>query len=250
MRFATSPLIRRPPPPRVLLGAAGFLVGSVPVTVLGYAATHGWAPLRELDQGTADRLHSWALRTPDAVSFLQSVSTVMHPWALRAVIAAAAVWLLVRRQGRLALWAVVSIAGAGVMDYSLKLVVQRARPVLPHAVATAPGYSFPSGHALSSVVAFGVALLLVLPLVHGIWRVVAWVVTVGCVLLVGFARVALGVHFVSDVLAGWLLGLGWLSVTVAVFESWRRAGGARPHKARDVLSEGVDPAGSNVAVER
>jgi membrane-associated phospholipid phosphatase len=236
--------------PRLALAAGGFLLAVVPVTVLAYAATHGWTPLQDLDQGTADRLHAWAVRSPGAVSFLQWVSTVLHPWALRVVAALAVAWLLFRRQLRLALWVTTAIVGAGVLDFTLKLVVHRARPVLPEAVASAPGYSFPSGHALASIVKLGVALLLVLPLLHGRRRVVAWAVAVGCVLLVGFARVALGVHFVSDVLAGWLIGLGWLAVTVAAFESWRRASGRRPHDAADVVSEGVDPAGSQIAAGR
>jgi undecaprenyl-diphosphatase len=184
------------------------------------------------------------------VTFLQDVSTVLHPWSLRAVAAIAVGWLLIRRQLRLALWVATAILGAGVLDFTLKEIVHRARPVLPGAVATAPGYSFPSGHALSSIVAAGVALLLVLPLVHGAWRVVVWTVAVACVLLVGFARVGLGVHFVSDVLAGWLIGLGWLAVTVAAFESWRRASGRRPHDAAEVVTEGVDPAGSQIAAGR
>ena len=236
--------------PRLVLAGGGFLLAAVPATVLAYAATHGWAPLRGLDQGTADRLHRWAVRSPGAVSAMQWVSTLLHPWALRCVAALVVAWLLVRRQVRLALWAAVAVLGAGVLDYLLKIVVHRARPALPEAVAMAPGYSFPSGHALSSIVVFGAALLIVLPLLHGAWRVVAWAGAVACVLLVGFSRVGLGVHFVSDVVAGWLIGLGWLAVTVAAFESWRRATGRPPHDVVDVLGEGVDPNGSRMAARR
>jgi membrane-associated phospholipid phosphatase len=240
--------LRRPRlTPRLLLGAGGFLLAAVPATILGYAATHGWPPLHHLDEGTAQRLHMWAAERPGAVGFLQWVSTVLHPWSVRAVTAVVVAWLLLRRQLRLALWTATAIVGAGVLDFVLKDAVRRARPVLPESVASAPGYSFPSGHALTSIVAAGVALLLVLPVVHGVWRVVAWVVAVGCVLLVGFARVALGVHFVSDVVAGWLIGLGWLAVTAAAFESWRRAAGRRPHEATEIVSSGLDPAGSQRA---
>ena len=62
--------------------------------------------------------------------------------------------------------------------------------------------------------------------------------------LVGFARVALGVHYVSDVVAGWLIGAGLIAATVVAFETWRRPQ-ARP--ATQVLKEGVDPAGSRAA---
>jgi undecaprenyl-diphosphatase len=224
-------------------------VASVPVVILGYAATHGWGPLRSLDQGTAQRLHGWAAARPGAVRFLEDVSTVLHPWTWRAIAVAVVVWLVLQRQRRLALWVAVVVVGGGVLDFTLKDAVHRARPVLPEAVASAPGYSFPSGHALASVVAMGVALLLVLPLVHGGWRVVAWTLAVAVVLLVGFARVALGVHFVSDVVAGWLIGLGWVVVTAAAFESWRRATGRPPHAPTTVAEEGLDPAGSRRAAE-
>jgi membrane-associated phospholipid phosphatase len=153
--------------------------------------------------------------------------------------------LLVRRQRRLALWAAVTTIVAGLLGDGLKTVVARARPVLPEPVAHAPGFSFPSGHALNSFVFFGILLLLVLPLLPRAWRWVAWAVAVGGTLLVGFDRVALGVHYVSDVVGGWLLGAGLLAMSVAAFESWRRSGGrGKP----SVLEEGVDPAGSRAAV--
>ncbi len=233
---------------RLLLAGAGFLVAVVPVALLAYLVSHGWQPLHDLDQVTADRLHTWALARPGAVSFLTGVSTVLHPQVLRVVALVVAGWLALRRQRRLAVWVVVAVLGSGVIDTVLKDVVRRSRPALPHPVAEASGYSFPSGHALGTMVVFGVVLLLVLPLLHRTAaRVSAWVVAVVAVALVGFSRVALGVHYVSDVLAGWLVGLGWLAVTVAAFESWRRSHGSQPRTSAEVVHEGVDPAASRLA---
>ncbi len=182
------------------------------------------------------------------MTFLNGVSTVLHPQVLRVVAVFAAGWLALRGQRRLALWVAVTVLGSGLVDTVLKDTVRRARPALPDPVAQAAGYSFPSGHALGTIVVFGVALLLVLPLLRtAAARLVAWVITVAGVLLVGFSRVGLGVHYVSDVLAGWLVGVGWLAVTVAVFESWRRSQGRRPRTASDVVQDGVDPAGSQLA---
>ncbi len=233
---------------RLLLATAGFVVAVVPVTLLAYLVSHGWAPLRTLDQGTADRLHTWAVARPGAVTFLNSVSTVLHPQLLRVVGVAAAGWLALRGQRRLALWVAVTVLGSGLVDTVVKDTVRRARPALPDPVAHAGGYSFPSGHALGTIVVFGVALLLVLPLLRtAAATVVAWGITVAGVLLVGFARVGLGVHYVTDVLAGWLVGAGWLAMTVAVFESWRRSQGLRRRTASDVVHDGVDPVGSQPA---
>ena len=251
--MSTDPATRPRPAltPRLLLAGAGFLVGVAPVAVLAYLISHGWQPLHDLDQGTAEGLHTWALSRPGAVGFLSGVSAVLHPQVLRVVAVAAAGWLALRRQRRLAVWVLVAALGSGVIDTVLKDLVRRARPALPHPVAEASGYSFPSGHALGTMVMFGVALLLVLPLLRRrAARVSAWVVAVVAVALVGFSRVALGVHYVSDVLAGWLVGLGWLTVTVAVFESWRRSHGRRPRTPAEVVHEGVDPAASRLAARR
>ena len=86
--------------------------------------------------------------------------------------------------------------------------------------------SFPSGHAQNAVVAWGVLLLVFLPVLRGRWRVVAVIAAVAVVLAIGFARVALSVHFVSDVLAGYALGAAWLAAPPG-----RRCRHKRPRQA-------------------
>ena len=231
---ATAPRLT----PRLILAVAGLVVASIPVTLLGYAATHGWGPLHTFDTDAARSLHTWAVGAPWAVGTMQAISTYLHPWVLRAVTAVMVGWLLWRRQRRLALWVAVTMIVAGILGDGLKTLVARARPHLPHPVATAPGASFPSGHALNSFVFFGIVVLLLLPVAHGVWRWVVWTAGIIAVLLVGFSRVGLGVHFVSDVVAGWLLGAGLLALTAAAFESWRRAQGRIPVH---VVEVGVEP---------
>ncbi len=105
------------------------------------------------------------------------------------------------------------------------MLVDRARPIVADPVAHAGGLSFPSGHAQNAVVAWGVLLLVFLPVLRGRWRVVAVIAAVAVVLAIGFARVALSVHFVSDVLAGYALGAAWLAAMIAAFNAWRRDAG-------------------------
>jgi len=107
------------------------------------------------------------------------------------------------------------MVGATSLSSIVKVLVGRARPVPMNPVGYANGYSFPSGHTLSSMVVIGVALLLLLPAVSARWKVP---LSAGAVLLaaaVGFSRLILGVHFFGDVLGSWLIGGAWLLVLFA-----------------------------------
>lgn len=190
-------------------------------------------------------MHLWSERTPGAVSTFDTISIVLGPWVLRAVSFGIVVALVVRRQRRLALWFGTTVVAAGLLGVVLKSAVGRSRPVLPDPVTHAPGFSFPSGHALNSLVFFGALVLLVLPLLPRRWRPWLWASAISVVVLVGAARVGLGVHFVSDILGGWIIGAGLLVVTTVTFESWRRDVG-KP--VPDVLVEGISPEGSVAAV--
>jgi undecaprenyl-diphosphatase len=220
---------------------AAFLLG-VPFLVLLLFVQHAWPPLLRLDRAVADDLHSVALRSPSLVDALTWVSRVFDPLVFRLLATALAGWLLYRRRTRLAAWALVTAWGGGLLDLVLKEAVRRARPSFVQAVATAPGRSFPSGHALGSVVGCGVLLLVLLPVLSGWARRLAWTAALLIVLAVGFSRVGLGVHYLSDVLAGWIVGLAWLAATAAAFVTWRRqVGAARAEPAREAVAEGLEP---------
>jgi hypothetical protein len=122
-----------------------------------------------------------------------------------------------------------------------KAVVNRARPVVASPVVETPSNAgFPSGHAMTAVVVWGALLLVALPGVRRGAR--PWLVAATAVLVVavGLTRLALGVHFVSDVLAGWVLGAAWLAGTVAVFRAWQHDGGLDADEPLDPLD--VPPA--------
>ena len=133
--------------------------------------------------------------------------------------------------------ATVTMTIGTILAVVLKIVVARARPSLPSPVAHAGGYSFPSGHALNSMLGVGVLLMIGLPLLGRLGRVVAIVLGAAVVLLTGYDRVALGVHFVSDVVAGWIVALGVLAATSTAFQAWRRDRG----ESSAPLQHGLDP---------
>jgi undecaprenyl-diphosphatase len=203
----------------------------VPFGLLLFLVEDRWRPLLALDDGARDGLHRYALHHHWLVTAAKALSTIGSAPVYVVLFAAVAGWLVWRRLGRLALFVVVTPVGSSVLNAVVKLAVDRSRPVLPDPVAHANGMSFPSGHAQSATVAAAVLLLVFLPALRGAWRPAAVVIALVYVAAIGFARVALGVHYVSDVLAGYALGAAWVAAMTASFSAWRRERG-RP---------GVDP---------
>ncbi len=224
----------------VLVTLPAFLA----VALIAVAVEGAWAPLRRLDGSASQHMHSFALGHPVWVRSMLIVSDVGSPTVMRTLVAVLAVVLWLRRARRLALWAAATVAGGALIDVVLKAAVGRARPHFAHPVAIAPGGSFPSGHAFTSTLAAAVVLLWALPLLSRRGKAAAWTVAVLVPLAVGVSRVALGVHWVSDVVGGWLLGAGLVAATSAAFETWRqRSGLRRAHPA----TEGVAPEESQTA---
>jgi undecaprenyl-diphosphatase len=227
---------------RLALGLAAAVGLGVPFLLLALLVRDNWSPLIQLDTSVANRMHAIALDDNWLVTLLKAISDVFDPITFRVVTTALAVLLFWRGRRRLAIWTLVTIWGAALLGVLLKVVVDRARPDLVDAVATAPGRSFPSGHALTSTVGCAVLLLLVTPLLGRRWRIVAIAAAILIPLVVAFARVGLGVHYLSDVVAGELLGLGWVVLTAVAFEAWRRDVGlppSTPTEAEPELGEDV-----------
>jgi undecaprenyl-diphosphatase len=208
--------------PRLAVVVLVAVPAAVAVGLLVLAVESSWAPMRSLDRSIADALHTQALGHPAWVHAMATVSNVGSPTVMRVATGLLAIVLWFRHARRLALWVAATMIGGAVIDEVLKSVIGRARPVFAHPVATAPGASFPSGHAFTATLGAGVVLLTVLPLLPRRGRALAWLLAVLVPLAVGYSRIALGVHWLSDVAGGWLLGIGLLAGTTAAFETWRR----------------------------
>ncbi|HGD3259386.1 TPA: phosphatase PAP2 family protein [Streptococcus agalactiae] len=100
---------------------------------------------------------------------------------------------------------------------SLKLIFQRVRPTLPHLVF-AGGYSFPSGHSMGTFMIFGsIIILLQYYMPNSIWKLLCQGILGLLIFLIGLSRIYLGVHFPTDVLAGFILAYGILNLTAYIF---------------------------------
>lgn len=226
--------------------AATSAVGLVLVVGLGIAVALLVGlfarPLLAVDEGLAAAVNGVVAPRPWLVGLLSALTALGSTIAGAVVLATLALALLARGRHRLAAFTAVTGLGALGLVPAVKALVGRLRPVVEVPVAVADGPSFPSGHTVTVTVWVGVLLLVLLPVVPERWRRRAVVAGAVLVVLVGLTRLFLGVHFLSDVVVGWLVGLAWLAVTTAAFRAWRGTGapgrGAALHEG---LDEGLEP---------
>ncbi len=222
---------------RSVLGLLAVVVAGLVFGTLLLLVRYQWLPLLRLDRALDNRLNDLVAPNPAAVQVLKGISAVGGRAFLVPLVVLVIVLLLIRRRPRLAVYLGVTAIGAALLDPSLKTLVGRLRPVVADPVAVGGGNSFPSGHTLGSTIVYGALTLVFLSLVKARWR--WWFVGVMALLVfaIGLSRIALGVHYLSDVLAGWCLGLAWISVTAYAFRVWRREAG---HPTRSPAA-GLEP---------
>ncbi len=152
--------------------------------------------------------------TPVLDSIMLAVTRVGDAQLLGGLVALGLVALMYTRRNRDAIFTAVAIGGAAVLNPVLKAGFQRPRPQLWATLTPEHDFSFPSGHAMGSM---AVVLALVVLAWPTRWRWPVIVLGMVFVVLVGVSRVYLGVHFPSDVLAGWGAALAWVAaVTVSL----------------------------------
>jgi membrane-associated phospholipid phosphatase len=118
---------------------------------------------------------------------------------------------------------IIAVPGGMLLNEWLKLAVHRDRPFLEGAFVDWSGYSFTSGHTIGATLLYGQLLLFVLPSLKGRHlRLLCIFSAASLVLLVGFTRIALGAHFLTDVLAAIFFGIIWLMLCTVLGKSVRR----------------------------
>lgn len=126
---------------------------------------------------------------------------------------------------------VMALGGNALLNHSLKLLFERARPVHEGGIVAATGYSFPSGHSSGAVVAYGMLAFLACRLLPPRWHVPAIVAAALLSVTAASSRVFLRVHFPSDVVAGMLSGSAWLLVCILAVTAALHHGRARAGRA-------------------
>jgi membrane-associated phospholipid phosphatase len=173
--------------------------------------------IRQFDQG----VHDWCVthRNKAGNIFFGVITTLGSPLILNVVISIAVMVKWRKHQRGTALFLALTTAGGYGIQLALKQHYARARPLLAQAVQGAHGYSFPSGHATGSAVVLGAFAYLIIRGKHEL-HIKVFSVILAALLLVAvcWSRVYLGVHWLTDVIAGAGLGAVWLLAAILAQE--------------------------------
>ncbi len=203
---------------RIAIGVAFILIGAGVFALLA-AQLVGGVSLARADQALTDALRSSvqqpALQVFAALTHLGDAATRT---ALSIVMAIA---LVAAGRRWLALGWVVAVAGNGLQTNILKQIFGRVRPLQADGLVLEQSYSFPSGHSSGSVVAYGMLAYVALRLLPARWHLPTLMAAVALAYTVGASRMFLGVHFASDIIAGFASGAAWLALCVTSIELTR-----------------------------
>ena len=211
---------RAPRPPRLRTALLAALAAAVLALLLfAWLADEVFeGDVAAFDARVRDAVHAFS--SPALTAVMRTFSLIGYQGLIAAFIAAVVVFLLLRWR-RAALWLVFSVAGALVLDLALKSAYHRPRPT-PFFGDLRHDWSFPSGHALFSFCFYGVlAGVLAARLRSPGLKVLVWALAAALIAAIGLSRIYLGVHYPSDVLAGYLAAAVWVSSLVAA-DRWRR----------------------------
>ena len=162
------------------------------------------------------------LISPRMTAVMQTISMFGTFPALASLSLAVIAWLLKAKSHRRLYAFIATNAGGYILNQLLKLYFHRARPesslVLSH------GFSFPSGHSMGAMCFFGSLAYVIFFTIERrhVWRIVAVVACALCVVAIGGSRIYLGVHYFTDVVAGYTGGLFWMAVCFSATEAWVR----------------------------
>ncbi|WP_266171846.1 phosphatase PAP2 family protein [Dyella subtropica] len=199
----------------VLIAVMAVLFGSIAFAV-GVGAP---GALAGFDSSLAEQLRA---QLPLPALRIIAMLTVLGgtAWVASAATLVLLALLLCRQWALACVWATAQL-GIMPLTYEIKALVERPRPWHDHGFITEAGWSFPSGHALGSMVFYGMLAYVMLRLLPMRWHRAVIAATVLLVGMIGISRILLQVHYFSDVIAGYACGLIWLLLCIGAAEGIR-----------------------------
>ena len=175
--------------------------------------------LQRFDIAVRMKVHEFF--SPQMTKFMQTMTFLGSIGFLFTLFTVISVYWIIRKKYRPAAWLAMAAVGSVILDVSLKLSFHRPRPV-PFVGMTPQTYSFPSGHSLSSFCVYGVlAGLLCAHVQSAALRKAIWSLCAVLVLAIGISRIYLGVHYPTDVIAGYVAAATWVSALLLALYSKR-----------------------------
>lgn len=200
-----------------------YLAGSVSLVffmILGYTVKFYESTLSFIDQPLTTAIRGTL--TDTKTSFFTGVTQLGSSIGLAILLLITCLLLLKFKRKAEALWLLVNVGLiASLGNYLIKFLFQRPRPSIEHLVY-ANHYSFPSGHSMASILFYGTLIIISqLVIKNKIVCLISQLILGSLILLIGLSRVYLGVHYPTDIIGGYLLGLSWLLATYPSFQKQR-----------------------------
>lgn len=190
-------------------------------------AVTGEALIVRIDLTLANALHDAA--TPTGIELMRAYTFLGGGIALAVIGVVVALYFVTGRNRVLAIGWVVAVLGGNLLNHALKGVFERPRPSFAEPIAVSAGWSFPSGHSMGTFVTIGMlAYLVFIGLRSSSLRILVVAAAMVWIVLMGFSRMYLGAHYLSDVLAGFAAGTVWLAGCISGVEIARRRWLGRP----------------------
>ncbi len=195
-----------------------IVLGSVSFSALAYELSSN-GPMVQLDTQLATMFHAMALKTPGWLLETMTFGFFLGKEDLQLLGAILVVYFLYKRYWPEVGMVIIGWAGGSLIWTPLIYYFNRPRPSQQVGIEVKTIPSFPSGHSMFALLALGLLAYMVIPKMPSLfWKWVVGITALALILFVGFSRVFEGGHYLSDVLAGYALGLAWGALVYTVLE--------------------------------
>lgn len=192
------------------------LISIIPFVTIVLFGFFGWEKVTEIDYQMSQYIYK--IHSPMRNTIMTAITHTGDLVVQTVITVLVVIMLFMLKKWRTALWyGLTVLIGAGILNGAIKELYGRARPSQIEPLVEIGGYSFPSGHSMGSIIVYGGILFLILRSLRSVQIKILISFLISFLILgIGFSRIYLGVHFPTDVIGGFSLGLAWLCFSVSL----------------------------------